>query len=493
VSQPQVNILPGKKYAPTQLGRVLILGLGKSGKAAYEYCSALLGERIEHLSIAAGQKSEDALAFVERIDTSKIDLCFDVYDFEERFDLCIASPGISQFSDFYQNAQAASTEIISEVEFAWRESAESARWIAITGTNGKTTTTALLAHILTTSGFSAAAVGNIGSTCLEEVSKGSTDVYVAEVSSYQLASTRMFAPSVAILLNITPDHLAWHTSHGNYVEAKHKVFQNLSQTQDVYAIVDAVGQECRALVKSMKALSRSERGYSYIPLGTAAGIGGDMRKACQSENAAFLDNNKLCVALNQDEYYVAGTDELRIRGEHNAANALAATAAALVVGADSDAIRSALLSFEALEHRMEECGSLFGMKFFNDSKATNIDATLKALSAFEEEKPLVLLGGHDKGTDLSVLVEEAEKRAQAVICYGAAGKRIYDAFDTSSVSRFLESNLEAAFERALSVGKPGDVVLLSPACASFDEFDSFEHRGRVFKELIRRRSSRQGG
>ena len=162
---------------------------------------------------------------------------FDHEAIEGVYDLCIASPGISQFSDFYGSAQAAAAEVVSEVEFAWRESAADAKWVAVTGTNGKTTTTALIAHVLRHAGFDAAAVGNIGDTCIEAVAAGETEVYVAEVSSYQLASTCDFAPNAAVVLNITPDHVAWHRSHENYAAAKWKVLANLRRTPGAMAIL----------------------------------------------------------------------------------------------------------------------------------------------------------------------------------------------------------------------------------------------------------------
>ena len=213
-------LLADRKQAPVDLGRVLILGLGKSGKAVTSYCLNLLGTRVQALAIAAGTYSREADAWAAEARRQGATVLFDHEVIEGAYDLCIASPGISQFSDFYRSAEAACAEVISEVEFAWRESAKASRWVAVTGTNGKTTTTALTAHLLKEAGFAAAAVGNIGETCIDAVAAGATDIYVAETSSYQLASTKDFAPDVAIMLNITPDHLAWHRSHENYAEAK---------------------------------------------------------------------------------------------------------------------------------------------------------------------------------------------------------------------------------------------------------------------------------
>ena len=206
------EFVSGKKHAPASIGDVLVLGLGKSGSIAARYCLGLLGSRVASVTVYAGASNEKARVQAAEFSQAGAQVLFDTEEVRGSFDLCIVSPGISEFSDFYLAAKAASREIISEVEFAWRESAADSVWVAITGTNGKTTTTALCAHILNECGFGASAVGNIGDTCLEAVAQGETQVYVAEVSSYQLASTVLFAPDAAVLLNITPDHVKWH--HG---------------------------------------------------------------------------------------------------------------------------------------------------------------------------------------------------------------------------------------------------------------------------------------
>lgn len=489
----QEAYLPNTKRAPKQLGRVLVLGLGKSGHAAADYLLPLLGTRVTALAVAGGASNPAALRWAEGARAAGANVWFDSEEIAGAYDLCIASPGISQFSAFYKNAEAVCAEVISEPEFAWRESAADARWLAITGTNGKTTTTALAAHVLQQAGVAACAVGNIGDTCLEAVAAGETQVYVAEVSSYQLASTHNFAPDVAVVLNITPDHLSWHGSFEEYTRAKYKVLANLANTPNAVAVLDATNDVVRAEVRCLKGMSEAERGFAYVPLGTAAGMRGDMRAACGSENAAFISaDNALTVALSGEEYALLSVEDLPIKGAHNAGNALAAAAAALALGVSAEDVARGLRSFAPLEHRIEPCATVRGVECYNDSKATNVDATLVAFAAFEPKRPIVLLGGRDKGTDLAPLVEAANAHAKAVVLFGESHDRFAEAFTRAVCPVLHAKHLKDAFEIALAAAVAGDVVLLSPACASFDEFSCFEERGEAFKALAAAYAAEQG-
>ena len=519
------------RYGDGRLGDVLVLGLGKSGKSTVRYLVDLLGTRVERIFIAAGGQNADSQSFVESFAGENVAFAFGddaLVGLDRHFDLCIASPGIPYWHDLYQGATRISDELVSEVEFAWRESAPESTWIAITGTNGKTTTTSLAAHVLAECGFDAAAVGNIGEVCLDAVAAGETDVYVAEVSSYQLYSTRFFAPDIAVMLNITPDHIHWHKTLEAYRDAKYNVLRNVEGAFDAapdaklhspqvscvtldaesvddgrslsrteasrptarlmvpLAILDATNDVVRVKVRELKA-----QGANYIPLGTADGIEGDMRARCGAENAAFLNSNRmLTVAYRGEEHMLACADDLQIKGAHNVSNALAAAAIAVALGAPDADIARALASFEPLVHRIEPCGSVNGVECFNDSKATNVDATCKALGAFPGRRVIVLLGGDDKGTDLSELIACTHEHACVAVCFGAAGPRFADAFASSAESApegfdlLQAARLEDALDTALASAQPGDVVLLSPACASFDEFTSFEQRGDVFKQLV---------
>ena len=520
--------LPHRKHAPEQLGAVLVLGLGVSGKAVTEYVIPLLGTRAKSLTVLAGHATDDAVAWAASKEASCAGAAFSiVFDDEDAsahipagadgFDVCIASPGISAFSDFYRNAQAASAAVISEVEFAWRESDEDAAWIAVTGTNGKTTTTALIEHLLREAGLAAKAVGNIGDACIEQVACDNArdaeerPYYVVETSSYQLASVDAFAPEVAVVLGITPDHIKWHKTHEHYVESKYKLLSNLAATPGSVAVLDATNDEVRAKVRELRPLNEAERGYAYVPLGTAAGIEGDMRAACGAEHAAFVSEGELHVAFGGADHRLCAAAELRIVGEHNQINALAAASAALAVGVCADDIAGALCTFAPLEHRIEPVGCMRGVRYYNDSKATNVDATLQALKAFVPQRPIVMLGGDDKGTDLAELVESCRQHVKAVVCYGEAGPRFYEALaplagqcdsqgaddiitnkcsknslDFDDMPVIIVQTFVQAFEEASSMAEADDIVLLSPACASFDEFSCFEERGERFKQLVER-------
>ena len=522
-----------KTGAQGHIGDVLVLGLGKSGKSVARYCAQLLGSRVTSLFVAAGAQNDDSATFVESLagackagaageacdagDACANAECAAVeYAFGDdalaplvaagrHFDICIASPGIPYWHDLYVQGSALSNELVSEVEFAWRESAPESVWVAITGTNGKTTTTSCCAHVLKACGFTANAVGNIGDVCLDAVAAGETQVYVAELSSYQLYSTNSFTPDVAVMLNITPDHVHWHKTFEAYRDAKYKLFDHLGEAPGKpVAILDATNDVVRAKVRELKALPREERGFDYLPLGTVEGIRGDMRARCGAENAAFVDaHNVLHVAFAGCDHALLPADDLLIEGEHNVSNALAAASVAVALGANDQDIACALRTFAPLEHRIEPCGQVAGVACYNDSKATNVDATVKALAAFPGKRVIALLGGDDKGTSLDELADAVLAHVARAVCFGAAGERFACALEDARAAAQDEkldtdhaeqlkidraAHLVDALDCALANAQSGDVVLLSPACASFDEFTSFEQRGKVFKQLVAQRA-----
>lgn len=470
------KMLEGRKKAACELGNVLVLGLGKSGRAVARYCleERTLGKDITSLTIAAGEQNNDTLEFAQYCESRGAKVYFDRYTFEGHYDLCVASPGISQFSRFYENAADASDSVISEVEFAWRESAQESRWVAVTGTNGKTTTTTLIKHILDVAHKRVEAVGNIGYTCLEAVAKDSYDIYVAETSSFQLASMKYFTPDTAVLLNITPDHLYWHMTLENYVQAKVKIFANMDKSH--LAVVNVDDEGIRKVVPTIQATGARMCEVSMADTGAPW--------------AAFVRDGMLVVRRSGEDSALIGIDELAIKGDHNVKNALCAAAAAMETGASLDDTCEGLRTFKPLEHRLEPCGQICGVNFVNDSKATNVDATLKALSAFPAGKAIFLLGGHDKGTSLDELAQAAQSTCRAVVCFGASRDRFMKAFDRTSLLHVQATHMEDALDEAMRIAQPGDSIVLSPACSSFDEFDSFEHRGRVFKHLVAFRAKR---
>lgn len=485
-----LKMIPGKKHAPENLGRVLIVGMGKSGASALRYCLELLGSRITDLAVVVGEGHTDAYeALPVSSELLRNNERFTAFisqdDVRGKYDLCIISPGIPEHSALYRKVLSLSSEVVSEVEFAWRESAVDSCWVGITGTNGKTTTTALVAHILQAAGKAATAVGNIGDTCLDAVHKGQTDIYVAELSSYQLASIKLFAADVAVLLNITPDHLSWHGNLEAYEAAKLKLFMNQPLGEKNVAVIDATDDVSRAFLKrARQQWAQSSKGRSYIPIGTAAGLEGDMRLACGSKNAAFIRDKSLCLAFQEEEQEILNMNDLQMQGRHNVANALAASAVARALAVPVQTIAAALKDFAALEHRIEPCGVVDGIHFYNDSKATNIDAALTALAAFTEKQVILLVGGQDKGSSVDPLVQACLADKVRVVCFGEAGPRFYEALAAQKISVQQAPHMNQAFECAYKQAQPEDVVLLSPACASFDEFSSFEHRGNAFKELV---------
>ena len=463
---------PQAKPAPVAFGRVCILGMGKSGDAAAHWCLRQLQVgtgAVSDLLIYAGKTSPSTLGSAKPFQEAGIPVIFDEQHVQGSFDTCIVSPGISNLSDFYRSAQQASAQIMSEPEAAYRISPDD--WVVITGTNGKTTTTALCAHLLRSGGLLARAVGNIGDTCIAAVDdRAPGEFFVAELSSYQLASTSRLAPKAAVLLNITPDHLSWHGSHLAYMDAKLKAFDNMEP--DSLAIIDYTTADAR-----LCAMKLERRDIRVFPI--------DATAVFAPRPGAGVESGELVINLpGHDTLRLCRVDELLIKGEHNVVNALAAASAALWCGADPAGVAQGLGDFQPLEHRIEPCGSYRGVDFYNDSKGTNVDATLKAVTSFPGKRVHVLLGGRDKGTDLQELVDTCKSCCATVTCYGESRERFLAAFADCGIPVLQAGGMADALQVALTQAKAGDVVLLSPACASFDEFTGYEQRGEIFKELV---------
>ncbi|WP_293844252.1 UDP-N-acetylmuramoyl-L-alanine--D-glutamate ligase [uncultured Parolsenella sp.] len=461
-----------------KLGDVCVLGLGKTGEAVAEYLLSQRDDgRVSSVTVVGGAKSapsDESLA----LEHEGAKVVYGTEDVEGDFDLAISSPGISEFSDFYANGKAASKEIIGEPELAWRESPE--RWVGITGTNGKTTTTTLACDLLRAGGLAAEAVGNIGTMSIGEVARrASGEWLVAELSSFQLAGTVELHPHVGVLLNVTPDHLYWHKTMENYAAAKERLFRNMDAGD--LAVISDGDSWCRDIAACCEA-----RGLRVCHLLAA----GEAPKATTANAAWERADGMLVVRLDGRDVELVNKGELSIAGEHNVENALAASALALACGVDAVDVRAGLLAFSPLEHRIEPCGELAGVRFVNDSKATNTDAVSKALTAFEPGHVVILLGGHDKGTDLSEMAADVARHAHVAVCFGEAGERIAEAVEAAGGAVVRAEHLEQALDAGIEAARPGDTVLLSPACSSFDEFSGFEERGRAFKSLVADRIAR---
>lgn len=458
-------------------GDVLVLGLGKTGREVARYLS---GGRAASVTLYGGRVCEEGPA-ADELRSAGVTVVLGTEEVEGSFDLAVASPGIPARSAFFASAKAHSAEVVGEPEFAWRESPE--RWVAITGTNGKTTTTALTAALLAAGGLDALAVGNIGAPVTAALAgRREGSWFVAELSSYQLATTSRMRPRIACLLNVTPDHLSWHGSMEAYALAKERAFANMGASG--LAVVSCDDAWCRACAARLEG-----RGLRVCRLTTK----GDPGTPC----AAFLRGDTLVVRLDGAKTTLLPRGDLLIKGEHNVQNALAASAMALEAGVTDSAVRAGLRSFPALEHRIEPCGEAGGVRFVNDSKATNTDSVERALTAFPPRQVVLLLGGHDKGTDLTGLCEAAAASCHAIVCFGDAGTRMEGAARAACGADGPEvvraERLADAFAAAVARARPGDVVLLSPACSSFDEFSDFEERGRAFKSLVASHVAAEGG
>jgi UDP-N-acetylmuramoylalanine--D-glutamate ligase len=364
-------------------------------------------------------------------------------------------------------ALATDAPVISELELAYLVSA--APIVAVTGTNGKTTTTALIAHLLTVAGTPAEAVGNIGSPALAAArTMGADGVLVIECSSFQLAFTREFRPRVAVLLNISPDHIDWHGSIEAYTADKARVFA--MQGSGDTAIVDV-----------------DDPGSAEVAMRGGFGGADLVRVSTRGQGDARVEDGFLVVELAGERTELVPVGDLMIKGAHNVSNALAAAAAALVLGASPEHVRTGLRTFAPIEHRLEPIATVAGVRYVNDSKATNPDAVLKALTAFDEDPLTVLLGGRNKGNDFGELAHACADRCRLSVLYGESRPELEKAFRQARAPYLVASGMLEALAAASAAALPGEVVLLSPACASFDEFTDYEDRGRRFASAVRAR------
>jgi len=440
--------------------RVMVIGLARTGLATASFCANRgaivtatdtrsgeeLGESVENLrtegvTLKLGRQSEDMLHGLE---------------------LTIPSPGVPADAPLLQRVREFGIPIWSEIELAFRFL--QGTLIGITGSNGKTTTTALIEHILRHAGFSTLLAGNIGTPLISQVDNSNERTFtVAELSSFQLEWIETFRPNIAVLLNITPDHLDRHKTFSAYAAAKARLFEN--QTANDFAILNADDGE------SAKYASAHSRVFWFS------------RKK-NVEQGAFLRDERIILRQDGKEEVILERSEIPLPGAHNLENVLAGALAARLAGVQSMQIASGIRSFAGVEHRIEFVTEIHGVRFYNDSKAKNVDATLKALEAFPG-RIIVILGGKDKDSDYTLLRDTLRDRAILALLIGSATDKIERQIDGSVAVQRAET-VENAVRAAIQCAHAEDTVLLSPACASFDQFQNYEHRGRVFKELVHR-------
>jgi UDP-N-acetylmuramoylalanine--D-glutamate ligase len=380
-------------------------------------------------------------------------------------DEVMKSPGIPEKNEMMKKIRAAGIPVISEIELAYRFKGDS-RIIAITGSNGKSTTTALAFHICKTAGLDVALVGNIGISFAKQVALEPKQVYVAEISSFQLDDIRDFRPDIAVLLNITEDHLdRYEYKFENYIRSKFRIAVNQTREDHfIYCIDDPV---------TMKYLRQYTLTSNPLPFSMNQEV----------NKGAFIQNHEMTVRTG-DEPLVMSVDDFAIKGKHNQYNTMAAGVAAMTMGIRKDKIREAVTTFQSLEHRMEFVANIRGVEFINDSKATNVNSTWYALESMT--KPTVLiLGGVDKGNDYSLLEEGVMEKVKAIVCLGVDNTKIHEALGDKVPVMLDAGSAQEAVSTAFSLAAKGDVVLLSPACASFDLFRNYEDRGQQFKEAVK--------
>jgi len=440
---------------------VIVVGAGKSGRAAARLAlgrgaSVTLAERRE-----ASELPESVWALVER--GVRLHSGGHPPGLLQGADLLVLSPGVPLEIDLADEARGSNIPVWGEVELAARFTA--GRLIGITGSNGKSTVTAMTGAILRGAGIAGGTGGNLDTPLADLLDQDAPDaVHALELSSFQLESIETLRPYIALILNLSPDHLDRHGSLEAYAAVKARIFEN--QSDGDFAILDDDDKPSRRFFPAVRS------GLHTISTRT------------ETKRGAFVRDGRLILRTDFGEETLLPASALTLPGRHNLSNALAAALAARLAGAPVDAIDAVLSSFEALAHRLERVGMIRDVSFYNDSKATNPAATLPALGVFDAGTIHLIVGGKDKGGDWDALVDAARTQARRVLVIGADPAPILTRFQ--GACDVLDcGTLDRAVEKALDDANAGDVVLLSPACASFDQFDDFEHRGEVFRQAVR--------
>ncbi len=440
------------------ISRIIILGGGESGTGA---------------ALLAKEKGYDVFVSDQGLikEKYKAELTENSISFEEgqhsaenilTGTLVIKSPGIPDKAEIIKKIKASGITIIDEIEFAFLHT--TAKVIAITGTNGKTTTTLLTYHLMKNAGFNVGLAGNVGFSMARQVAQQKFDWYVLEISSFQLDGTKSFKPEIAILLNITPDHLdRYEYNMQNYIDSKFSIIKNMSDSQHFiyYADDDLIAKELSKGNVAPKQLSISLKSSSTSPL--------------------KFDGEKM--NFDMKESFSIKQSATTLNGPHNLINTMAAVSAVSIAGVSLNSIMEGLKTFKNAPHRLELVATINGIEFINDSKATNVDSVVYALGSYE--KPLVwIAGGIDKGNDYNIIKDAVKKKARALICLGKENDKLKKAFGDVVPTIKETQSVHELVRMALQVAQSGDVVLLSPACASFDLFKNYEDRGDQFRSEV---------
>jgi UDP-N-acetylmuramoylalanine--D-glutamate ligase len=439
--------------------RVLVVGLGKSGVASALFLKAH-GARVAVSDTKSGDELHNEIPVL--LDHG---ITVETGGHGERTfrgqDLIVVSPGVPVDAAPLVQARSLGEAVIGEIELAAQFLPGPI--VAITGSNGKTTTTTLTAEILTAGGLSTLVGGNIGTPAISLADRAKHDtVIVLEVSSFQLETIQTFRPKIAVVLNVTPDHLDRHRTLEVYVDAKARIFEN--QRSDDFAVLNEDDPTCVTMA------ARAQAQIFWFS------------RQKEVKQGAWVRDGNILFRDSAGQREIMQVSEIPLKGAHNLENVLAAVCASALMGCAPEKIRQAVRNFKAVEHRLEYVATIRGVDYYNDSKATNVDATIKALESFPANIHLIL-GGKDKGSDYSVLNDLLRQRVKRVYTIGAAAAKIES--QIQGVEVVHAETLENALRKANAVAQPGDVVLLAPACASFDQFKSYEHRGKVFKEIVR--------
>lgn len=440
--------------------KIVVLGAGESGAGA-----AILAKQ-KGFEVFVSDKSEIKPKYKDELNSFGIE--WEEGDHTESrvlaADEVIKSPGIPEKAPLIKALRAQNTPIISEIEFGARYT--DAKMICITGSNGKTTTTTLIHHILKDAGLNVGLAGNVGFSLARQVALEQHDYYVIELSSFQLDGMYEFKADVAILLNITPDHLdRYEYKFQNYINSKFRIVQNMKPADYfIYWNDDPV------IRKELEERSIEATACPFS-LNKAAGL------------AAYIEDELLKIHTPKRSFEMPVSD-LSLRGQHNMYNSMAAGITAILSDVSDESLRESLKSFKSVEHRLESVASVRGVHFINDSKATNVNSCWYALQCMHT--PVVLiLGGTDKGNDYTEIEELVKEKVTSIVCLGVDNKKLHDFFEGKVAKMEDALSMKEAIDKCFALAKSGDTVLLSPCCASFDLFKSYEDRGRQFKECVR--------